>query len=225
MTSTTTTTARTTRPALFGVLLVLFQLFNVSYGLPTGFIAEVVSQTRATTGKFVPNPSRDDNRPMLLTINKSGEVFAIQDPDSGTDDGMIILDLTGTTTMCTNGERGMQSIEVHPNFVENRYVYLYYNQYKDGCLEDSNTGPKNVVARFTMNQETLQLENEEILLEGAPLERRVHNGGAMVFGQDGYLYVTTGDSGTRENASNLKNLHGSLLRIKDDGSIPEDNRK
>ena len=222
MTSTKTTT--TTRTALFGFLMI-FQLISVTYGLPSGFIAEVVSQTKATTGKFVPNPSRDDNRPMLVVINKSGEVHAIQDPDSGTDDGMIILDLTGSTTMCTNGERGMQSIEFHPNFAENRYVYLYYNKYKDGCLEDSNTGPKNVVARYTMNQATLQLENEEILLEGAPLEKRVHNGGAMVFGQDGNLYVTTGDSGTRENASNLKNLHGSLLRIKDDGSIPEDNRK
>jgi glucose/arabinose dehydrogenase len=219
-----TNTLTTTRTILLGFLL-LFQLFVVSNGLPTGFIAEVVAQTKATTGEFVPNPSRDDRRPMLVVINKDGEVHAIQDPDSGTDDGLKILDLTSTTKMCRNGERGMQSIAFHPNFINNRYVYVYYNQYKDGCLEDSNTGPKNVVARYTMNQQTLLLENEEILLEGAPLERRVHNAGAMVFGVEGYLYVTTGDSGTRENASNLKNLHGSLLRIKDDGSIPDDNRK
>jgi hypothetical protein len=45
----------------------------------------------------------------------------------------------------------------------------------------------------------------------------------MVFGNDGKLYVTTGDAGVRDNAGNKRNLHGSLLRLNDDGSVPSDN--
>lgn len=162
---------------------------------------------------------------MLLVVNKNGEVHAVRDVESGTDNGRKILDLRGNNDiMCTNGERGLQSIEVHPQFSENRWVYLYYNKFQPDCLEDVTKGPYNVVARYTMNAETLELENEEILMEGARTGKRVHNGGAMLFSkEDKKLYVTTGDAGVRENAQNLKNLHGSLLRLNDDGSVPSDN--
>ena len=45
----------------------------------------------------------------------------------------------------------------------------------------------------------------------------------MAFGKDGKLYLTTGDAGKRDNAENNRNLHGSLLRLNDDGSVPSDN--
>jgi glucose/arabinose dehydrogenase len=55
------------------------------------------------------------------------------------------------------------------------------------------------------------------------MDKRLHNGGALAFGNDGKLYITTGDAGERNNAQPLKNVHGSVLRINDDGSIPIDN--
>jgi glucose/arabinose dehydrogenase len=195
---------------------------HVAKALPTGFVAEVVSQVKATTGRFAPHPQT--GQPMLLVVHKHGEVHVVLDVESGTDNGRIILDLTGNNHMCTNGERGLQSIEVHPNFSDNRWVYLFYNKYQAECLEDPNKGPHNVLARFTMNADTLELEDEEILLHGTPLDKRIHNGGAMLFaGDDDKLYLTTGDAGVGENAQNLKNLHGSLLRLNDDGSVPSDN--
>ncbi len=51
----------------------------------------------------------------------------------------------------------------------------------------------------------------------------LHNGGAMLFGNDGKLYVTHGESGVQENAQNLNNVAGTLLRLNDDGSTPDDN--
>ena len=48
----------------------------------------------------------------------------------------------------------------------------------------------------------------------------------MVFGKDSakwYLYITTGDSGDNNNGQDLTNLHGNLLRINEDGSVPDDN--
>lgn len=58
---------------------------------------------------------------------------------------------------------------------------------------------------------------------GAELHDDIHNGGAMLFGKDGYLYVTTGDSGDNTNGQERTNVHGSLVRLNEDGSIPRDN--
>jgi glucose/arabinose dehydrogenase len=206
--------------------------FTVSvHGLPQGFISEIVSsRTKAITGLFVPNPRRDDSVQMLLVASKNGEVKVLENPDElgsttlEEDSKTVILDLSEDYIMCTNGERGIQSLIVHPDFgYDNLWVYIYYNQYADGCLEDKNNGPRNILVRYTMNKETLQLENEEILLIGSPLQQRVHNGGAILFGTDGYLYLTIGDDGDRFNVQNHNNLLGSLLRLNEDGSIPEDN--
>jgi glucose/arabinose dehydrogenase len=51
----------------------------------------------------------------------------------------------------------------------------------------------------------------------------VHNGGAMLFGNDGKLYVTHGDGGNQDNAQDLSIVLGSIMRLNDDGSTPDDN--
>jgi len=55
------------------------------------------------------------------------------------------------------------------------------------------------------------------------MDERLHNGGAMAFGNDGQLYITLGDAGKRANANPLDNVHGSIIRINEDGSVPADN--
>jgi glucose/arabinose dehydrogenase len=55
------------------------------------------------------------------------------------------------------------------------------------------------------------------------MDKRMHNGGALAFDNDGMLYITTGDGGDRINAATLRNLHGCILRLNDDGSVPDDN--
>ena len=53
--------------------------------------------------------------------------------------------------------------------------------------------------------------------------RTNHNGGGIVFGRDGKLYVGVGDARTSTNAPSLATRHGKALRLNDDGSIPADN--
>lgn len=190
-----------------------------------GFIEELVASQRAFTGAFIPNPLEPDTKPPMLILSmKRGHVHVMTNPDESTATQQI-LDLEHQ--LCTNGERGMQSVVPHPNFVENNWLYLYYTAYSPDCLEDPNFGPRNRLSRFKMDPQTLRImnETEQILMEGAPTHKFFHNGGAIKFGNDGKLYVTTGDGGGdgEGTSQDLTNLHGAILRLNDDGSVPDDN--
>jgi len=70
---------------------------------------------------------------------------------------------------------------VHPNFEENRWVYLYYtyNRGNTDCLvDDEDDGPVNRCVRFVMKDDwTLDLESELVLFQSTPLLDKIHNGG------------------------------------------------
>ena len=204
------------------LLTYLLQTVHAAGSVPPGFIDEVVASTKAISGIFVPNPRSPTNQPMMILNDKNGLVHVLENPDESSDD-MEILDLRGR--ICTNGERGLQSLAAHPDFAQNRWIYAFYTKYRQDCLEDAELGPWNVVMRFTMDAQTLQLNVDEAIevWRGAHMAKRLHNGGAIAFGNDDRLYITTGDAGERSNAATLENVHGSLLRINDDGSIPDDN--
>ncbi|WKZ23865.1 MAG: PQQ-dependent sugar dehydrogenase [Candidatus Dojkabacteria bacterium] len=51
----------------------------------------------------------------------------------------------------------------------------------------------------------------------------IHDGGRMVFGPDGMLYIATGDANRSESAQVREHLHGKILRVTDEGMIPSDN--
>jgi len=213
---------------LFSLAVLLWPLSTVtSRGVlhKEGFIEELVASQRAFTGAFIPNPIDPDTKPpMLLLSMKRGHIHVMTNPDESTETQQI-LDLEHQ--LCTNGERGMQSIVPHPNFVENHWLYLYYTAYSPDCLEDPIFGPRNRLSRFKMDPQTFRImnETEQILMEGAPTHKFFHNGGAIKFGNDGKIYVTTGDGGGdgKGTSQDLTNLHGAILRLNDDGSVPEDN--
>lgn len=105
-------------------------------------------------------------------------------------------------------ESGLLGIAVDPEFQKNNFVYIYYT-----------TKRGNRVSRFTLNE---KMEDETILLDNIP-NARFHDGGRIKFGPDGMLYITTGDATEPSSAQNIDSLAGKILRMKKDGSIPEDN--
>lgn len=209
--------------SLFLFALLLGCVSFVVSALPDGFIVETVtSQTMGTTGIFAPHPAGGKNPPILLIVEKGGQVTVIENPDDSPDT-RIILDLDGKT--CTDGERGLQSITIHPNFKSNGFVYLFYSEYIENCPESITEGTWNVVNRFVMNPRTLELdyESRQEIWRTSRLRFNIHNGGAMDFGNDGKLYIATGDSGRKTLSQPSDNTLGSIIRLNDDGSIPEDN--
>jgi len=111
------------------------------------------------------------------------------------------------------GEGGLLGIALHPQFENNNWVYLYLTTTVDGGLI-------NRVERYRWQDD--QLANKETIFTDIP-GARFHDGGRIAFGPDGYLYIATGDAGNENSAQDTTSLAGKILRLKDDGTIPEDN--
>jgi glucose/arabinose dehydrogenase len=205
------------------VLLLMPFLAATCIAVPNGFIEEGLVDLKAITGAFAPNP-RNNNKPMLLLSSKLGEINVLEDPDNS-DDFFKIADLS--SILCINGERGLQTILPHPDFQSNRFIFMYYTRMTPNCPDNASSGPSNRLSRFTMSASTLKIDlsSEVVLLETPPAPNHVHNGGAMAIGNDGLLYITTGDAGSREPAysQDLRNLYGKVLRLDVNGDVPDGN--
>ena len=111
------------------------------------------------------------------------------------------------------GEGGFLGMALHPRFEENGWLYLYFTA-------ETAQGLENRVERYQLKEDALI--ERTVLLQGIPGSSR-HDGGRMEFGPDGMLYITTGDSGKGELSQDINSLAGKILRMKDDGSVPDDN--
>jgi glucose/arabinose dehydrogenase len=111
------------------------------------------------------------------------------------------------------GEGGLQGLAIHPDFSSNHFIYLYLTTKSNGNLI-------NRVDRYTLDGDTLS--NKTVILDNIP-GAKFHDGGRMAFGPDDKLYITTGDATQENRAQDINYLGGKILRINDDGSIPDDN--
>ena len=109
---------------------------------------------------------------------------------------------------------GLLGISVHPDFENNRFVYVYYT-YSEGDLL------WNKVIRLTESDN--RVSDVVTILEGIP-GSQFYNGGVIKFGPDGKLYVATGISSEYSHEpQDQSSLGGKILRLNDDGTIPGDN--
>ncbi|MBL4883939.1 MAG: PQQ-dependent sugar dehydrogenase [Planctomycetaceae bacterium] len=126
-------------------------------------------------------------------------------------------------------EEGLLGFAIHPDYKKNGKLYIYYTSV-EGDVHTSVVSEFQVDAK---NPNKAKPSSERVIWTlKQPFAN--HNGGAIQFGPDGYLYIAVGDGGSGndplDNGQNLGTLFGSLLRIdvnkKSDGkeySIPADN--
>jgi glucose/arabinose dehydrogenase len=130
--------------------------------------------------------------------------------------GSLLATPAITLTVDPSGERGLLGLAFDPDFATNNFIYLYYTR--------TSTPRNNRVSRFTLSGNTISPSTELVLLDLAPLTSATnHNGGALHFNNDGKLYIAVGDNATGSNAPSLNTIHGKMLRMNKDGSIPTDN--
>lgn len=111
------------------------------------------------------------------------------------------------------GEGGLLGAEIRPQFKETGFIYFYYTK-------EANNKLINRVERYILKN--YELKKDKVIVDNIPAGG-VHNGGRIKFGPDGYLYITTGDAGNSDNSQNVNSLAGKILRVRDDGGIPDDN--
>ena len=115
--------------------------------------------------------------------------------------------------MREGGEGGLMGLALHPRFPREPWVYLMYTTYKQGR-------PINRVSR--VREAEGRGASEQILLDDLPAALN-HNGGRVIFGPDGMLYVSAGDAYHPMDAQDLSSPGGAILRITPEGRVPPDN--
>lgn len=112
------------------------------------------------------------------------------------------------------GERGLLGLAFHPDFATNRYLYVYYTR----------PGGDIVISRMQANtaKTFASVDSLEPMLVIGHSQYTNHNGGAMAFGPDGYLYLGIGDGGgggdPLESGQDKNTLLGKILRIDVNGT-------
>lgn len=145
----------------------------------------------------------------LLVTERAGEILVFKN-DQYT--GKKLKDVPATYQ---NGQGGLLDIQLHPDYADNGWIYVTYAKPENG-------GGRTVLARFQLNSD--QITNLEVLYRTDPVTSSgAHFGSRIIFDAHGYVYFSTGERGTGENAQNLTNDMGKIHRLHDDGRIPQDN--
>ncbi len=126
----------------------------------------------------------------------------------------------GTPEVLYEGQGGLFEVLPHPNFADNRWIYLSFSK----PMGDGST-TAIVRGRFENDRLTNVIE-----IFAAESQGRGHYGGKLAFDDDGYLYLSVGDRMVPSTgdlrahpAQDPSNHHGVIVRLRDDGSVPDDN--
>ncbi|MEN8260591.1 MAG: PQQ-dependent sugar dehydrogenase [Pseudomonadota bacterium] len=134
----------------------------------------------------------------------------------GPDGKLAPKPVDGLPEVTEHGQGGLMDVTLHPNFQANRLVYISYTA-ADGI---GRLGTE--VARGKLVGGKLQ--GVEVIFRALPKSYGGrHFGSRLLFDPKGLLYITLGERGDRDRAQDLGDHAGSVIRLKDDGSVPKDN--
>jgi glucose/arabinose dehydrogenase len=123
--------------------------------------------------------------------------------------------LDGVPGVLARGQGGLLDVALHPRFAENRWVYLSYS-------EPGDDGSLTAVGRGRLQGDALT-DFRVIFRATPPASLPKHFGSRLVFDGAGHLFITSGERGARDNAQRLDSHHGKVIRLHDDGRVPEEN--
>jgi len=149
----------------------------------------------------------DDGSNRIFVVEKRGRIQVFEN-DSKTTAASVFLDIS--TLVHDSGECGLLGLTFHPKFKTNGYFFVNYTTKKP---------VKTIIARFEVDPKNKNQALPESFLSILEIDQPYenHNGGQIVFGPDGFLYIGMGDGGSggdpKNFGQNLNSLLGKMLRI------------
>lgn len=202
-------------PALFFTPLTLAQDFTAAPPLPefpqeyqtTEYNIRVVQLASGLANPwgmaFLPNGD-------ILITERAGRLRIIRD-------GMLDPDpIAGVPDVQAAILGGLLGVTLHPDFTNNQTLYLSYSK----ANEDNST--TTALAKAHFDGQSLSML-EDIFIANTHSNSPTNFGGRMLFDADGYLFMTIGERQEQDRAQDGMDHGGKIVRLNDDGSIPNDN--
>ena len=162
-----------------------------------------------------------DGSGRIFVLEQRGQIRVVEEGQLRDDPFLNIGD-----RITSGGERGLLGLAFHPSFPDDPRLFVNYTDLQGDTVVSSFVVPSPDADRADPNSESVVLRFDQ------PFPN--HNGGALAFGPDGFLYISSGDGGSggdpHDNGQRLDTLLGKILRVDVDGdavdgrySIPPDN--
>lgn len=134
--------------------------------------------------------------------------------------GNVGAPIAGVPDVMARGQGGLLDVALSPTFASDRTIYWSYSEPRDG-------GNATSVARGVLSPDRRRVDDVRVIFRAMPTyDGRMHFGSRLAFGPDGMLYITLGERSVlevRPQAQQMNSHMGKTIRIRPDGSVPQDN--
>ena len=197
-------------------------------GIIAALVVSIVILTSPSSPPPIPEPPKDNMQNQFVEILATNleKPWSIDFADErifisekgGTirviDSGQLLDDPLVTLRTADVFDGGLLGITLHPNFSQNHILYAYYTYEEEGELWNK---------VIQIEESSNKIVAAKTILDKIP-GSSFSNGGIIKFGPDSKLYIGTGSvSDFSHESQNLQSLEGKILRLNDDGTIPDDN--
>ncbi|MGI9262796.1 MAG: PQQ-dependent sugar dehydrogenase [Woeseiaceae bacterium] len=149
----------------------------------------------------------------MLITEKKGVLYVV-------DDSGRKFTVRGTPDVAYGGQGGFGDVALHPDFEDNGLIYLSYAEAGIGNTRGAAVARgqlQEINGRDTLtDMEVIWRQYPKVLGGG-------HYGHRIVFDDDGYMWISSGDRQKFTPAQDMQSNIGKILRLNDDGSVPDDN--
>lgn len=176
-----------------------------------------------TSLPFVVKPITAFDEPWALAFLPDGRMLVTEQKGNlliVTQDGQKSRAVRGVPDVAYGGQGGLGDVALHPNFANNRLIYLSYVETGVGDTRGA------AVARGVLSEmgDRATLSDVEVIWRQYPkVVGYGHYGHRLAFDDAGYLYIASSDRQKFTPAQDMQTNLGKILRLRDDGSVPDDN--
>jgi len=172
---------------------------------------------------FTATPVAKFEEPWAMTFLPDGRLLVTEKPGRllvVTQDGQKSKTVSGLPDVDYGGQGGLGDIVLHPDFADNGVVYLSYAEAGD----DNTRGAAVARGRLELDDDGGSLHGMTVLWRQSPkVSGRGHYGHRIALSADGYLFISSGDRQKFDPAQDMQGNLGKIVRLNEDGSVPEDN--